>query len=142
MAASKQSNRNPYAKLKRFLKNNADETLRTLDLRDPSIHDSLNWKGVKKSDIDLHQQLRAYQRLLRIAPAEAPEGFIFALLKADLDSALKIAAIPLPRFLNDFQKVSKDEEVLRTCHRNAVAIRSQVLLHYLKRKQAAATPTA
>ncbi len=119
-----------FTRLKRFIKNNGEESLRTHDLKNPAENPEFNWKGLKKKDEELIQQLRSYQRLLRVVPPGHTD-LIFNLLDEGLQSAIEIAAIPSAEFLTAYASLHKDPEILKACHRKAVAIRTQLLLRYV-----------
>lgn len=122
-------------KLKKFLSYNDPSTLRTANLSEDTQLAELNWKGVKKDDPQLREHLRGYQRLLHLVP-EGQEKLAQELLARGLHSAILIAAIPLPKFLETAKKLSPEPAVLEEVHRKATAVRSRLLLHYVKRKLA------
>lgn len=122
-------------KLKKFLSNNTASTLRTTALSGNAQAAELNWKGVKKDDPQLREHLRGYQRLLHLVP-EGQEKLAQELLARGLHSAILIAAIPLPKFLETTKKLAPEPAILEEVHRKATTVRSRLLLHYVKRKLA------
>ncbi|MEL6674449.1 MAG: hypothetical protein AAFR61_19730 [Bacteroidota bacterium] len=134
MPAKKKGKGPSLTSLKKFLKNNEVQLIRTSDLRDPAANPDFKWTGVKKSDQNLIKQLRAYQRLLNVVPSTNTD-LILPFLQEGLRSAVHIAAISQQQFLQKYQHLTKDQSVLLACHRKATAIRARLLLHYVNRKQ-------
>jgi hypothetical protein len=134
MAAKKKTP--SYAKLKKFIKLNGEDRLRTSDLADPAANPDFKWTGLKKSDAQLIEQLRQYQRISNVVPA-GQSALALQLLEAGMHSALQITAMSLADFLDKYADLHEDPEVLRASYERSVSIRTQLLLQYVNQSQQA-----
>ena len=121
--------------LKAFLKKNKNVDFRTADLLHASTLDTYKWTGLKTNKEDLINQLKAYQRLLRVIP-NGQEDLAIKLLQSGFQSALQIANTPRKVFIQDNLKTFGDDRVLaQSVYKRAVAVRKVVTLQYMARAQ-------
>ncbi len=117
--------------LKRFISQNKTVNLSTVNLGDPATISGFSWSGLEAGKAEMVKALKAYQRLARIIPGENPD-IILALLEKNIHSALQIAAIPRPLFLNTYSNMfGKNTDLMERVYRNALAVRAAVVRRYL-----------
>ncbi|MEO1053977.1 MAG: hypothetical protein AAFX87_25290 [Bacteroidota bacterium] len=124
-------NEDRFKNLDKFLRLNKKVDFITINLLSSKALEGLNWKGILKQDQpEVLKQVKAYQRLARLL-AEDNTRIIKQLLERNLHSGVQIASIPRQQFMKEFSKVFKDEELMTTFYKRAVATRSKVLLKYM-----------
>lgn len=125
----------PLDALQALLDANPKLDLRTLDRSDEDALARLSWPDATLDRGALLEQLRGYQRLLRLLPDD-DRPLLLALLQRGIRSALHLAAIPRARFLDEFWQVfAGDLPRMRAVHEAALARRSELALHYLRNRQ-------
>lgn len=129
----------PFKDFQKFIKQNQDLNLKTVNLTDAAQVDALNWSRLKRHRETILDLLPAYQRLLNIVPA-GHEKLAVAMLQTQLHSALQIAAMPRSQFLNDYATLTDDAKILDACYSNALAVRSRLLVQYVNQVQQSEHP--
>lgn len=134
MHAEAKKNTIQFDELKRFLNQNEAQDWETINLFSDKQLGSLNWEGIEQDK--LFKAVKAYQRLVRLLGKNKPK-LILALLKNNLHSAIQIAAMNKPDFLQRYAALFEQEEegFQEKVYGKALAIRSQVLLNYISRIQ-------
>lgn len=122
--------------LKPFFKSNPAVDILHFDFHDREAVSKLNWNGADRARHT--NELKAYQRLLRIHPDEK----IAEKLKArGIDSARKIAALPEHQFIRDYLDVfDGNEDQAKQVHRRGVHIKTTVNHMYGAIKDMVASP--
>lgn len=103
-----------------FFARNGEFDLLTFDFHDPDARARLD---LADDDPEAIEELRAYQRLLRLEPDEQVAD---RLLDAGFTSAHEIAAVPEPRFVREYAETLGDAETARRVHRRAAHVRAVV----------------
>ena len=131
MAKKETEKSDRFEKLNKFLRQNKKVDFMTTSFFNPKKLEALNWKGLEDDQQEVLRHVKAYQRLVRILGEDNPK-LIKSLLKANIHSAIQIAAIPKQKFMSDYFKLfGKDKELMSKVYRRAVAIRSKVLLKHM-----------
>jgi hypothetical protein len=135
MSKTLDSSGKKLAFLQKFLDQNPDLGIENLDLQAADISEQFQWKGLSRQRKEVLEQLRGYQRLLKINPAQEQQTLMH-LLQEGIHSALQIAALPLPRFIEMYGGAfGGDAEAATVYYQRAAAIRSRILLEYMAIKQ-------
>lgn len=135
MPAKKQSAKDPVSQLERFLAQNPNLNLPSLNLRDEATIQSLKWSRLRKKQEIIVPLLQGYQRLSKLIPG-APHDIKLGLLRGGIQSALQIASLPKQVFFSRFRSLFGAEEALmHTTYQQALQVRSKVLLQFMSRKQ-------
>lgn len=122
-------------KLNAFLKKNKDIDFRTADLLHTPNIDQYKWAGFEAEKESLIDQLKAYQRMLRVVPPDR-EDLAKKLLKSGIHSSLQIASIPKKIFIqNNLKLFDNDSELAEHVYLRAMALRKAVTLQYVARVQ-------
>ena len=127
-------------KLNAFLRKYKNVDFRTADLLSDSGLSHYKWPDDAEERSLLLNQVKAYQRLLRVLPGDSDQATVAkmagALLKMDIKSALQIAGMGKKRFINDTLKVfSNDRELAEKVYKRALVSRKLVALTYINRHQ-------
>lgn len=129
------SRRVDLRKLNAFLKKNRNIDFRTADLLQVANLDQLQWSGFEDEKGYLIDQLKAYQRLLRVVPPNR-EDLAIKLLKHGIQSSLQITSIPKQAFIQDNLKLfENDSAIAEEVYLRAIALRKAVALQYVARVQ-------
>ncbi|MBE7383697.1 MAG: hypothetical protein F6J95_020040 [Leptolyngbya sp. SIO1E4] len=121
--------------LKSFLRKNKKVDFRTADLLHSSNLDTYKWTGLEDDKESLIEQLKAYQRLLRVVP-DGQENLAQKLLESGIQSSLQIANTPKKVFIQDNLKTfGNDRTLAQKVYKRAVAVRKVVALQYMARVQ-------
>jgi hypothetical protein len=119
------------SKLRHVIEANEAVDWRAFSFGDPSLLQTLRWRGCEGEQEELIALLKAYQRLLHILPPEQ-EHRALPLLGVGLHSAIQIAGMPKPEFARRWAELFPGEDPLGdTVYQNAVARRSYVLLQHI-----------
>src|SRR5688572_7554854 len=111
----------PIDVLRAFLDANPQLDLRTFDGEDEDALARLSWPDPTLDRGVLLEQLRAYQRLLRLISVD-DRPLLLALLQRGIRSALQLAAIPRARFFAEFAPVfAGDVPRMQAVHEAALA---------------------
>ncbi len=122
-------------KLSKFLRQNKNMNLDTINLTKDDIVSKLNWKGLKNESEEILKQLKGYQRLYRVLEEDNTK-LILALLKQNIHSAIQIGAMTQKQFINDYAKTFKnDVECMKRAYQKAGTIRNQLVLRYMEYTQ-------
>jgi hypothetical protein len=122
-------------KLNAFLGNNKGVDFRKADLLHTPNIDKYNWSGLEDEKVSLLNQLKAYQRMLRVVP-EDREDLAKALLNNGIQSALQITNTPKKTFIKNSLKLFDDDIALaEQVYIRAIALRKAVTLQYMARAQ-------
>ncbi len=126
-----------FQKLNDFLKENEDVDFRKADLLHTSNIDKYKWPGRENEKGSLLNQLKAYQRMLRVVP-NGREDLAKKLLGNGFHSSLQIANTPKKRFIQNNLKICDNDGVLaEQVYKRALAVRKVVTLQYVARTQQA-----
>ncbi|MCF6442146.1 hypothetical protein L1077_22225 [Pseudoalteromonas luteoviolacea] len=126
--------------LNKFLRKNKKIDFRNTNLANEKNINEFNWQSLFDEKKSILEQLKSYQRLLRILPYKdetfEPEKIAKKLLKNDFKSALQIAEMPKKTFLSKTTNIFKDDDVLANqVYQNALFKRKIIALQYLNRTQ-------
>ncbi|NER83967.1 MAG: hypothetical protein F6K42_31375 [Leptolyngbya sp. SIO1D8] len=122
-------------KLNAFLKKNKAVDFRVADLLHSPNLDAYKWPGSKAERADLLNQIKAYQRMLRVVP-EGREDLAKKLLKAGVYSSLQITNTPKKVFIQTHLKLfDNDSALAEQIYLRAMALRKAVALQYIARIQ-------
>lgn len=122
-------------KLGALLEKNKEIDFRTADLLHAPNLEQYNWAGFEDEKESLIQQLKAYQRMLRVVPADR-EDLAKKLLKNGIQSSLQIASTPKKAFIQDHLKLfDNDEAIAEQVYIRAIALRKAVALQYIAQVQ-------
>ena len=123
--------------LNAFLRKNKTVDFRTSDLQHLSSLEAYKWNGLEDQKESVSEQLKAYQRLLRVVPHDQ-ENLAKDLLKRGICSSLQIASVPKSTFIQNNLKVFDGDRVLaEKVYMRALAVRKAVALQYIARQQRA-----
>ena len=121
--------------LNAFLRQNKTVDFRKADLLHPSNIDKYKWTGLKDQKENLLNQLKAYQRMLRVVLNDR-EDLAKTLLKNGFQSALQIANTPKKVFIqNNFKTFDNDRALAEQVYMRALVVRKVVTLQYVVRTQ-------
>lgn len=121
--------------LNKFLKQNKGIDIGAVNLLKLNVVDSLNWAGIESRDATL-SKLKGYQRLYKAVPeTKRKHQIISGLLKKGIHSSTQIAALPRKHFLSNFANLFKNEKLAKETYSNAVAVRTNILLHFMENVQ-------
>ena len=124
-------------KLNDFLKKNEAIDFRKANLLHTANIDKYQWAGRENEKESLLNQLKAYQRMLRVVPHER-EDLAKKLLENGIQSALQIANTPKKGFIQNSLKIFDNDRVLaEQVYKRALAVRKVVTLQYVARTQQA-----
>ncbi|MBD1584497.1 hypothetical protein [Pseudoalteromonas sp. S16_S37] len=125
--------------LNNFLRKNKKIDFRNINLNNEKSINEFNWQSLTDEKIPILEQLKSYQRLLRILPPKddvfGPEKIAKQLLKNDFKSALQIAEMPKKVFLSKTKSIFKDDVLANQVYKNALFKRKVVALQYINRTQ-------
>lgn len=128
--------------LNAFLNKNKSVDFRKTDLRHKANLEAYRWKKneSKEGKARLLEQLRAYQRILRVLPGDDADldtvNIAKALLKKGIHSSLQIAGTPKKTFIEENLKIfTGDESLAERVYKRAIACRKAVALKYINRFQ-------
>ena len=126
-----------FQKLNDFLRKNKEVDFRQADLLHTSNLDQYKWVGLEDEKESLLNQLKAYQRMLRVVPNDR-EDLAKTLLKNGFQSALQIANTPKKDFIqNNLKTFDNDKALAEQVYMRALAVRKVVALQYVSRAQQA-----
>lgn len=124
-------------KLNVFLEKNKGVDFRKADLLHIASIDKYQWTGLEDGKASLINQLKAYQRVLRIVP-EDREDLAKKMLQNDIQSSLQIANTPKKVFIQHNLKLfDNDSALAEQVYTRAIALRKAVTLQYMARVQQA-----
>lgn len=129
------------AGLNAFLHENESVDFRTADLNHPSSIEAFQWDSVVEEEKEnLVNQLKAYQRILRVLPDDSSdpdtEAIAKELLNNGIHSALQIAGMPKKSFIKNTTKIFNDNiDLAERVYQKATLRRKTVALQYLNRMQ-------
>ncbi len=122
-------------KLDAFLEKNKKIDFRTADLLHTPNVDQYQWDEFKDEKDSLINQLKAYQRMLRVVPENRQE-LAKELLKSGIQSSLQIAGTPKKAFIQDnLELFDNDAAIAEQVHMRAIALRKAVALQYIAQVQ-------
>ena len=131
-------NNNKTVDLKRlnaFLKKNKSIDFRTENLLHAPNLDKYKWVGPETEKESLLNQIKAYQRMLRVVPHDR-EDLAKMLLKNGIHSSLQIANTPKKVFIQANLKLfNGDRTLAEHVYKRAVALRKAITLKYMARVQ-------
>lgn len=117
-----------------FIKNNRKVDFNKIDLLNQNAVELHNWAKIYDMDTAL-KQLRSYQRIFKIIPQiEGKHKLIKEILKAGINSATRIAAMPKKQFI-ELPFFAKKYTLALQCYSNAVAVRTNILLKFMDTDQ-------
>ena len=123
--------------LNAFLRKNKTIDFRTADLLHVQNIDAYRWSGLEDEKESIVEQLKAYQRLLRIVPLDR-EDLAKDLLKSGLRSSLQIASTPKNIFIQNNLKIfDGDRALAEKTYLRALTIRKAVALQHIAQRQRA-----
>lgn len=126
-----------FQKLNDFLRKNKEVDFRQADLLHTSNIDKYKWVGLEDEKESLVNQLKAYQRMLRVVPKDRKE-LAKTLLKNGIQSSLQIANTPKKVFIqNNLKLFDNDLALAEQVYRRALAVRKVITLQYVARTQQA-----
>jgi len=126
-----------FKKLNAFLGKNKAVDFRKADLLHTPNIDKYNWAGLESEKESLLNQLKAYQRMLRVVP-EGRDDLANALLAKGIQSSLQIVNMPKNAFVRDNLNIFDSDSILaEQVYTRAVALRKAVTLQYMARVQGA-----
>ena len=126
-----------FQKLNDFLKENKAVDFRKADLLHTPNIDKYKWVGLEDEKERLLNQLKAYQRMLRVVPNER-EDLAKKLLGNGIQSSLQIANTPKKGFIKNNLKIfDNDRALAEQVYMRALAVRKVVTLQYVARTQQA-----
>jgi hypothetical protein len=119
---------------------------KTVDFRTIDLLTAASLKRLKlEKDSELHKQVKAYQRLLRllllrVLSADGDESPVAnvakGLLKLDIMSALQITTMGKKKFIKDTLEIfSNDHEMAEKVYQNALVARKLVTMKYVTQRQ-------
>ena len=126
--------------LEAFIKLNKSVDFRRENLQNISQStsdiDSYNWKGIEAVKTTVLEQLKAYQRVLRVLPenieADRSDKIARSLLKLGFASALQIANSPKKTFIEKAEEAFfHDSGLIEQAYQRAIACRKAVALKYM-----------
>ncbi|NJR38061.1 MAG: hypothetical protein HC781_03425 [Leptolyngbyaceae cyanobacterium CSU_1_4] len=118
-------------KLNAFLSKNKEIDFRTADLLHAPNIDQLEWAGFEHEKESLINQLKAYQRVLRVVPPDR-EDLAKKLLQNGIQSSLQIASIPRKAFIqSNLSLFDQDGAIAEQIYLRALALRKAVALQYI-----------
>lgn len=122
-------------KLDAFLEKNKKIDFRTADLLHTPNVDQYQWDEFEDGKDSLINQLKAYQRMLRVVPENRQE-LAKKLLKSGIQSSLQIASTPKKAFIQDnLELFDNDAAIAEQVHMRAIALRKAVALQYIAQVQ-------
>ncbi|NEQ65196.1 MAG: hypothetical protein F6K21_06800 [Symploca sp. SIO2D2] len=127
------------SRLNAFLEKNNKIDFRTADLLHSANLNKYGFNEVETGETEsLIEQLKAYQRMLRVVPRDKEE-LAEKLLKNGIKSALQIASQPKKVFIQKNLETIFDGDVAiaEQVYRRAIAVRKAVALQYIARVQQA-----
>jgi hypothetical protein len=127
--------------LKAFLAKNQTIDFRTANLLYAVDIDKYEWKEFEQEKESLIEQLKAYQRMLRVVP-QGREELAEKLLENGIQSSLQIAGTPKKIFIKKHLKLFDEnveiaQQLAEQVYQRAIAIRKVVALQYIARTQQA-----
>jgi hypothetical protein len=121
--------------LNAFLRKNKAVDFRKADLLHTPNIDNYKWTRPEDEKESLLNQLKAYQRMLRVVPNDR-DDLAKALLKKGIQSSLQIANTPKKVFIQNNLKLFDNDSVLaEQVYMRAIALRKAVTLQYIARAQ-------
>ena len=118
-------------KLNAFLKKNQEIDFRTTDLLHTPTIDTYKWAGFEDERKSLINQLKTYQRMLRIVPQDK-QNLAKKLLENGIQSSLQITSIPKNVFIQDnLELFDNDNAIAEQVYMRALALRKAVALQYI-----------
>jgi hypothetical protein len=122
-------------KLNAFLSKNSAIDFRTANLLHDSSLDQFNWAGFEAVKVSLIQQIKAYQRMLRVVPLDRAD-LAQKLLEHGIQSSLQIVSIPKKAFIQDYLELfDHDSAIAEQVYVRALALRKVVALQYIAQVQ-------
>lgn len=116
-------------RLNAFLEKNQEIDFRTADLLHTT--EQYQWAGFEGAKESLVNQLKAYQRMLRIIPQDK-QDLAKKLLENGIHSALQITSIPKTIFIQDnLELFNNDPATAEQVYMRALALRKAVALQYV-----------
>lgn len=126
-------------KLSAFLRKHKATDFRVADLLNPASLEKFKWPADTSDKQDLLDQLKAYQRLLRLLPAGKgvdSSDYAKELLKEGFHSALQITDMGRLTFVSKVTSLfDGDVSQAESVFKRALACRKLVAIKYLKRRQ-------
>ncbi len=123
-------------RLDNFIKQNENLDFRTVDLSELLESPAVNWTKFERQKVTIIEHLKFYRRLLNIMPTGTEHSIIMTLLGGGIYSALQISSIPKQRFVNQYSPIFRDNRnYIEAFYKNAMAIRSHILIQYMDRLQ-------
>ncbi|WP_088889119.1 hypothetical protein [Leptolyngbya ohadii] len=118
-------------KLNGFLEKNQEIDFRTADLLHNPTVDQYKWVGFEDEKESLINQLKAYQRMLRVVPSDR-EDLAKKLVESGIQSSLQITSIPKKAFIQDnLTLFDNDSALAEQVYMRALALRKAVALQYV-----------
>lgn len=132
---------NNFDELNSFLKQHDAVDFRSADLLNTTSLESFSLLGDNVAG--LLQQLKAYQRLLRVLPTNSPTSddvpssdLALKLLALGIDSALKITNLGKANFLSTTRELFSDTpDLADKVYKRALVARNLVASQYIKQRQ-------
>ncbi|GAB4384360.1 MAG: hypothetical protein Kow00121_47720 [Elainellaceae cyanobacterium] len=118
-------------RLNAFLEKNQEIDFRTADLLHATTIDQYKWVGFENEKESLINQLKAYQRMLRIVPQNKQE-LAKKLLENGIQSSLQITSIPKTIFIQDnLELFGNDPAIAEQVYMHALTLRKAVALQHV-----------
>jgi hypothetical protein len=123
--------------LETFLEKNKNIDFRTADLLHDANLAQYQWADLESEKEPLTEQLKAYQRMLRVVPSDR-EDLAKKLLLNGIQSSLQITNIPKKVFIQEYLSLFDDDpNSAEQVYMRALALRKAVTLQYVARMQQA-----
>lgn len=121
--------------LMKFLEQNREVDILGINLQDEETINRLDFANVLEKKADIVSSAKAFQRLIRIIPAEN-QNVALSLLREGIHSALQIAAMTRKDFMGKCAKLLNDDGKLAAAiYGSALEKRSALLVQYMNMLQ-------
>lgn len=132
MSTQEKTENNKFAYLDQWITQNKKVNLRTVVLKESADLDKLNWKNLEQVKPEVIQELKAYQRLMKILP-EKNHKLIMKLLDVNIHSAIQVASMSKQEFLTSYSKIFNSKKITAEMFYNrSLAIKTKLMLNHVR----------
>ena len=125
-----------FRHLDTFILQNEKIDFKTISPSEISASEYINWKKLSRQKEEILNQLKPYQRLLKIMPEGTTHDIIISLLEEGIHSAAQIASIPSHLFISQYLPLfGNDKDYIENFYKNCQAIRSRLLVQFMNKLQ-------
>ncbi|MEZ4851157.1 MAG: hypothetical protein R3B93_21595 [Bacteroidia bacterium] len=125
-----------FLHLDTFIRQNEKIDFKTASPSEISANSQVDWKRLNSYKDEILNQLKPYQRLLKIMPEGTTHDIIISLLEEGIHSAAQIASIPSHLFISQYLPLfGNDKDYIENFYKNCQAIRSRLLVQFMNKLQ-------